>query len=112
MLTESQIIKWVNFVEVIEFLLPDFSLRGYDGETILDSEGLCPACGTQLNEWQRNGDYHELYFYFFTNEYECKKGYKSLNRGSMVDFVMIVKKYTKDEAILFINDLISGKYED
>lgn len=107
MFTKEQINKWVNFFQLLEHLIDDYSLRGYDGETILDSKGLCPVCGTQLNEYAYLGPRHELHFNFFEGTYWCRNDdYKNINDGNIVDFIMKIKKIPESEAISWVNNVI------
>jgi hypothetical protein len=105
-LTEKQINKWVNFICVVEALIPNFKLRGYE-EDILDSKDKCPICDTQLNEYSMYGEKHELWFDFFFGTYHCVHEYKKKNEGNIIDFITIVKKSSKAEAVSWINELIN-----
>lgn len=106
MLTESQINKFVNFFQIVEGVIGEYWLRGYDRETILNSDGLCPICDRKLEEYEMYGTHHELRFDFFLGTWECEYDRTKSDSGNIIDFIVKVKKISREEAVAWVNNYI------
>ena len=109
MLTEKQINKWINSYQIFTLIYPE-SLEEDGGpirHVCCNSWALrdhipCPFCGAQKHK------YYHFEMDPQNNTFRCSKDEKLV---STIDFVMRFFKFSREEAVVWVNGLLEREKE-